>query len=339
LKVDSLIFTQSPDVTYLTAFSGHDSWVVVTRNTVYLITDSRYIEQAEKECRRTRFVLRQGSIAAATAQLVNRLKSTRSIAVDKSVSVAMYDALKKHIRASLGTIDSPLAEARSIKDRPETAAIRTAASIATKALAKTTAFFKPGITEIELAGRLDMEIHQQGSRSAFETIVAFGANASRPHHQPGRRKLRKPDTILIDFGAAHRGYCCDITRCFAIGRPSPAYRRAHDVLKRAQAAAIAAARAGVKLAVVDAAARAVIRDSGLPVCGHGTGHGIGLEVHERPFLKQDTQDELQAGQILTIEPGIYIPGKFGIRLEDDILITKTGRQILTRKCPHAALPK
>jgi Xaa-Pro aminopeptidase len=337
LRVAGLILTQPADVAYLTAFSGHDAWAFVAKNAVYLITDCRYIEQAEKQCPRARLVLRQGPITAAAGKLVNKLKSIKTIAIDKSVSVAAHNALRKHLNIPLKTVDAPLAAARSIKDRTETAAIRTAAGIAAKALAKAESFFKPGITEIELAGRLDMEMRRLASRNAFETIVAFGANASRPHHQPGRRKLRKTDTILIDFGAVHKGYCCDITRCFAIGRPSAAYRRAYGILERAQAAAIAITKPGAKLAEVDAAARAVIRESGLPIYGHGSGHGIGLDVHENPFLKQDTQEKLQTGQILTIEPGIYIPGKFGIRLEDDILITETGHRILTQNCPHAAL--
>ncbi|MHC4516955.1 MAG: M24 family metallopeptidase [Planctomycetota bacterium] len=334
-----LILSKPADVAYVTAFSGHDAWAIVTKGATYLITDCRYIEQAQKECLRTKIVMRQGSITEAAGLLLRKLKSIKKIAVDKAISVATHDALKKSINVPLSAVDAPLAAARSIKDHAETAAIRTAAGIAAKALARIRSSFKPGITEIELAGTLDLEIRRLGSRNAFETIVAFGANASRPHHQPGRRRLRKTDTILIDFGALHKGYCCDITRCFAVGRSTAAYRHAYEVLERAQAAAIAQAKPGARLSEVDAAARAVIRDAALPVYGHGTGHGIGLEVHEEPFLKQDTKDRLQAGQILTIEPGIYIPGKFGIRLEDDILITETGCRILTRKCPRAALPK
>ena len=338
LGVTGLILTRPADVTYLTAFSGHDSWAIVTKRSVHLITDSRYIEQAEKECLQTTCIQRQGPITQAVGALVNKLKSIRKIAVDKAISVAAYNALKKHINVPLRTLDAPLAAARSIKDRTEAAAIRTAAAIAARALDKTRSSFKPGITEIELAGILEMEIRRLGSRNAFDTIVAFGANASRPHHQPGRRRLRKADTILIDFGALHKGYCCDITRCFVVGRPTAAYRHAYQVLERAQAAAITKARPGAKLSEVDAAARAVIRDGGLPVYAHGSGHGIGLDVHEEPFLKEDAQDRLQAGQILTIEPGIYLPGKFGIRLEDDILITETGCEILTTQCPHALSP-
>ncbi len=337
-NLDGLILTQPVEVAYVTAFAGHDSWAFVTKRSVYLLTDSRYTEQAEKECLQTSIVERQGTMPEAAGKLVGRLKSVKNVAIDASVSVAAYEALKKSIRGPLKAIESPLATLRSVKDGTEKAAIENAIAIATEALKRVKSAFKPGITEIELAGRLDLEIRRLGSQNSFETIVAFGANASRPHHQPSQRKLRKTDTILIDFGARYEGYCSDITRCFAVGKPPAAYRRAYEIVRRAQAAAMETARAGVALAKVDAAARTVIRESGLPVYGHGTGHGIGLDIHEKPFLKENAEGVLQTGQILTIEPGVYLPGKFGIRCEDDILVTETDCQILTKTCPHDPLP-
>jgi Xaa-Pro aminopeptidase len=224
---------------------------------------------------------------------------------------------------------------RSVKDQSELAAIRTAASISTRALRQTLPYIKPGVTESELAGMLDFQIRKLWARNSFETIVAFGPNASRPHHQPGRRKLKKKDTILIDFGARYKGYCSDITRCFALGGMTALYRKVYDVVEQAQAASIRAIKPGVKLTQVDAAARRVIEESGLPVYGHGTGHGFGLQIHETPFLKPQAKGKLEAGQVLTIEPGIYMPGKLGVRIEDDILVTETGHKILTRQCPHS----
>lgn len=332
--IDGLILTKAVDVTYVTAFSGEDSWAVVTRNGVYLITDSRYIEQAQKECVRTNLVQRDGPITAATAQLLNELKGARSVAIHKSVSLAAYEALKKKLNAPLKSVTGITEELRSIKDATEMAAIKKAIAISTKALAKTTAFFKPGASERELAGILDLEMCRLGCKPGFETIVAFGPNASRPHHQPGQRRLRSKDTILIDFGARYGGYCADITRCFVLGKPTAAYRRAYEVTEKAQAAAIAVARAGATLRDVDLAARQVARDSGLPVYGYGTGHGFGLEIHEDPFLREDAKGTLQVGQILTIEPGVYIPDKLGVRIEDDILITESGCKVLTSACPH-----
>jgi len=336
--LDGLILTNPVEVTYVTAFAGHDSWAFVTKRSTYLITDSRYTEQAQKECVNASIVERTGTMSEALGKLVGKLKSVDSIAIDASVSVAAYEALKKSTKRSLKAIESPLKTSRTVKDADEKTAIEAAIAITAKALECVKPLFEPGVTEIELAGTLDLEMRRLGSQNAFETIVAFGANGSRPHHQPGTRKLRKTDTILIDFGARYNGYCSDITRCFALGRPTTAYRKTYEVVQQAQAAAIATVRAGVPLTEVDTAARDVIRANGLPVYGHGTGHGFGLEIHEDPFLKEDAEGVLEAGQILTIEPGIYIPDKLGIRAEDDVLVTEAGCEILTKACPHDPLP-
>jgi Xaa-Pro aminopeptidase len=337
--LDGLVLTKPENVTYLTGFAGEDSWAVVTRTVLYLLTDSRYTEQAQKECVDTTIVRRPGAepIAQAGGKLIRTFKSVKTLGVEKSISLGMYEVLKKKagiaVKPVAGIVEGP----REIKDRGEAAAIHKAASIAAKAFGEVLQQIVPGITENELAGAFDLEMRKLGAKNGFETIVAFGANGSRPHHRPTRRKLKARDTVLIDFGARYQGYHSDITRTFAFGTPTPAFRAAYMVVERAQAAAIAVAKAGVDLVEVDAAARAVIRESGLPVYGHGTGHGIGLEIHENPFLKENAQGKLQAGQILTIEPGVYIPGKLGIRLEDDILITETGCKIVTSECPRTPI--
>ncbi len=336
-RISCLVLTKPANVTYTTGFLGEDSWAVIAKGRVYLLTDSRYTEQAQQECPSCKIVERTGSMAEALAKLVKRLKSVRTVTVEESTSLADFEQLKKTVKARLKTTANVIEPIRSVKDESELTSIRTAASISNRALRQTLPYIKPGITESELAGMLDFQIRKLGARNSFETIVAFGPNASRPHHQPGNRKLKKKDTVLIDFGARYKGYCSDITRCFAIGGITPLYRKVYDVVERAQAAAIQAIRPGVKLTQVDVAARKVIEMSDLPVYGHGTGHGFGLEIHETPFLKPEAKGTLQPGQILTIEPGIYMPGKLGVRIEDDILVTETGHKILTRQCPHAPL--
>jgi len=336
-KISCLVLTKPANVTYVTGFLGEDSWAVVAKGRVYLLTDSRYTEQARHECPSCKIVERSGSMAEALAQLLKRLKSVRTVTVEASTSLADFEQLKKVVKARLKTAADLIEPVRSVKDQSEMAAIKTAASISTRALRQTLPHLKPGITESECAGRLDFQIRKLGARNSFETIVAFGPNASRPHHQPGNRKLKKKDTLLIDFGARSKGYCSDITRCFALGGMTALYRRVYDVVEQAQAAAIATIRPGVKLTQVDAAARQVIEKSDLPVYSHGTGHGFGLDIHETPFLKPEAKGTLQPGQVLTIEPGIYMPGKLGVRIEDDILVTETGHKILTRQCPHAPL--
>jgi Xaa-Pro aminopeptidase len=337
--LDALIVSSVANTTYLTGFFGHDSWAVVTSRTVYLVTDSRYTEQARKECVQTTIVERRGPMAEAISRLLGRRKSVAAVGIEDTAPISAHTALRKRLKVRLKPVDGVVEQIRPVKDTRETRAIRTAASIAAAALRTTRRRLRPGVTESELAGLLDLEIRRLGAENSFETIVAFGANASRPHHQPTMRRLRQKDTILIDFGARYKGYSSDITRCFAVGKPSKPYRHAFETVEKAQAAAIGLARAGARLVDVDAAAREVIRRCGLPVYRHGTGHGLGLEIHEKPFLKEKAEGELQAGQIITIEPGVYIPGTLGVRIEDDIRITETGCEIITRKCPHTPLPE
>jgi Xaa-Pro aminopeptidase len=337
--IDALILTKPANVTYLTGFFGEDSWAVLTGGKLYLLTDSRYTEQAQKECVGTAVVDRgKDLIAEAAGKLLRKLRSAKTVAVENVVSVASYDAIKKSAGLPIKTVGGMIEELRSLKDAEEAAAIKTAAAITATAFDRTVRRLRPGMTESELTGVLDMEMRRLGAKVGFDTIIAFGPNASRPHHQPGPRQLKETDTVLIDFGARYNGYCCDITRSFPVGKPSAAWRRAYQAVHEAQAAAIRAAKAGMPLADLDAIPRAVIRESGLPVYGHGSGHGFGLEIHEIPFLKETAQGTLQAGQIITIEPGIYLPGKLGVRIEDDILITDTGCQVLTTQCKRPYSP-
>ena len=336
-KTKCLIVTKPANITYTTGFLGDDSWAVITRGAVYLLTDSRYTEQAQSECPTCRIIERKASLPEAAAKLLKETKSAQTITVEKSTSIAELEAIEKHIKARLRTTANIIELARSIKDRSEVEAIRTAARIAAQALRQILRYIKPGITENELAGRLDFQIRKLGAINSFETIVAFGPNASRPHHQPSDRKLKKNDTVLIDFGVKYQGYCCDITRCFAVGRANNFYKKVYDAVCQAQAAAIKMVKAGVEIQQVDAAARRVIAGYDLPVYGHGTGHGLGLEVHEEPVVAKKAKGKLKAGMVFTIEPGVYIPGKLGVRIEDNILVTETGYEILTRNCPHSLL--
>ena len=361
-KIRCLIITKPANVTYATGFLGDDSWAVIAGppcqrrcgrhvaagGRVYLMTDSRYTEQAEKECPSCKIIDRAGPMAEAVAKLLGKLKpavpatvrqarrgrSIRTVAVEESTSLGDFERLKKTIKARLRTAANVIESVRSVKDASEIATIRTAASISSQALQRTLPYIKPGVTESELAGMLDFQIRKLGARNSFETIVAFGPNASPPPPQPGKRKLRNKDSVLIDFGARYNGYCSDITRCFVVGGMTPFYKKVYDVVEQAQAAAIKMIKPGVKITQVDAAARDVIARSDLPVYGHGTGHGFGIEIHESPFLKTDAKGTLKAGQVITIEPGIYMPGKLGVRIEDDILVTETGYKILTCQCPH-----
>ncbi len=338
-KTGSLVVTKPPNVTYTTGFMGGDSWVVITGRAVYLLTDSRYTEQAQGECRGCQIIERSAALPEAAAKLLRRLKSARAAAIEKSATLADFEALRKETGRQLKIAANVVEDARSSKDGSEISAIRAAGRIAAQALKQTRRYIKAGISESELAGRLDFQIRKLGAQTSFETIVAFGANASRCHHQPSGKRLKRSDYILIDFGVRYKGYCCDLTRCLVVGRPRniELYKNVYDAVEKAQAAAIKMVKAGVAIKRVDSAAREVIAKHGLPVYGHGTGHGLGIEIHENPFLNAESKGKLEAGQIITIEPGVYIPGKLGVRIEDDIFVTQTGYKILTRSCPHAFL--
>ncbi len=329
-QVKSLLVIKPANVTYLTDFLGDDSWALITDKVVYLLTDSRYTEQAKNQCRACDIIERDKPMVEAVAELLKKLKSTGAVAVEKSISLAVFESLKKNVKHRLKTVTNIIESTRSIKDKSEIAAISAASQIAAKALKQSFKYIKPGVTESELAGRLDFQIRKAGAVNSFEIIVAFGPNASRPHHKPTTRKLKKNDTALIDLGVKFRGYCCDITRCFIVGRPNPLYKKVYDVVQKAQTAAIETIKPGVAVKKVDAAAREVIHKSGLPVYGHGTGHGLGLEIHEQPNILAGSKTKLQPGMVFTIEPAVYIPGKLGVRIEDDCLITKTGCRVLTR---------
>jgi Xaa-Pro aminopeptidase len=335
--VDCLIVTRPANVTYVTGFWGEDSWAIVLPEAVILITDSRYSEQAAKECKKYKIVIRKSTMTKTIAGILLRHK-IRQIGIENSTTMADFEGLKKELKhpvgADLRVCPKPVANiietARQIKDDGEIAAIKAAAKIAGQALSNTARRMRAGMTENELAGMLDFEIRKLGGHIGFETIVAFGPNAARPHHRPTDRKLRKNDTVLIDFGVCLRGYNCDITRCFTTGKTSRLFSKVYNAVSGAQAAAIKIVKAGVKIKDVDAAARMVLKKYKLPVYGHGTGHGLGLEIHEAPSLSPKTEGVLQAGEVITIEPGVYLPGKLGVRIEDDILVTGDGCVILSR---------
>jgi Xaa-Pro aminopeptidase len=327
--IDTLLVSAKANVTYLTGFLGDDSWAFLTPRAVYLLTDSRYTEQAVSQCHGCKIIERRESMTKAVAGLLDKYKSVKSLAVESSISIAQLRALKKNVKRRIKPLANVIETVRRAKDDYEVRAIKKAARIASQALAETLRFIKPGITESALAGEIEHQIRKLGAKVSFETIIAFGPDAARPHHSSGKRKLRKNDSVLIDFGAKVAGYCCDMTRCFPAGKPGRLFDRAYEAVRQAQSAAIAKVKAGVSLKALDEAARKVIRESGFEPHGHGTGHGLGLEVHELPIIGPNSKGRLQTGDVITIEPGIYIPGKLGVRIEDNLLVTKTGCKFLT----------
>lgn len=332
-KGDAFLACDVNNVRYLTGFTGHDSWALVTKRGIVLLTDSRYTEQASAQCAGVRIVSRTGPMADAVTKELQRYKTLETVLVDASLPVGAFEQLKKALRktgikckAKAGIVQ----RIRRKKDDTEAGCISRAAAIAWDALDMALGEIKPGMTESQLRARIDYEIVSAGSEPSFETIVAFGPNGSRPHHQAGGRKLKNGDPILIDFGARYQGYASDTTRCFVLGRPKRDYTKAWAAVQAARQRGIEMIKPGIETAKIDQAVRAVIQESGFPEYGHGTGHGLGLDVHETPVLSSRSKETLEVGDVVTVEPGIYLPGKFGIRIEDDVLVTQKGAKILSQ---------
>lgn len=324
------VITDRANVTFLTGFGGDDSWALIIGRRLWLLTDSRYTEQAQNECVACKIIQCKGSLYAEVAKIVARFKSAPTLGIENTIPVAVFDKIKKGVKTRFKKTHNLVKQVRAIKEPAEVAILRHASHIADKALDRALKQLRVGMTESELGGIIELEMRKRAAAAAFETIVCFGPNASRPHHIPGKRKLRANDTILIDFGAKYNGYNSDKTRCFAVGKVKREFQKAYAAVALAQQTAIDLIAEGVKAKDIDAAARKVIAEAGFPVFGHSLGHGLGLEVHELPVLFSKSKDILKAGQVVTVEPGIYIPGRFGIRIEDDVLVTKTGSQIITR---------
>jgi Xaa-Pro aminopeptidase len=239
--------------------------------------------------------------------------------------------VKKVVKAKIVPVKGIVENLRTIKTSEEVRLIEKSAKIAWQALRMTLSLMKAGMTEMEMTAALEFHMKQLGATPGFDTIVCFGANASRNHHQPGKRRLRKNDTILIDFGCRYNGYTSDITRCFVYGKPTAYYKKVYEAVRDAQQTAIDMIKPGVCMADVDAACRKVLAKRKVAIYGHSTGHGLGLQVHENPRISATAKkDFFEVGHVITVEPGSYISGKIGVRIEDDVLVTERGHKILSR---------
>lgn len=332
--VQALLVTDPVDVGYLSGFTGDDSWLIAGQGRGWLLTDSRFAEQAEADCPDFAVTVRTGPMVEALSKIVRRKRLARLGFDPETVSAALLSRLRRSLKGvRLVRAPGVVSRLRLRKDATEIAAIRRAVRVAEEAWRAFRRLVRTGMTEQGLAAELDHQMRLAGADGpAFPTIVAIDASAARPHAHPGGRHLRRGSVLLVDFGAQVAGYVCDLTRVLFAGRISPFARRVYGVVREAQAAGIARAAPGVAFKDVDAAVRGVIEAAGFGrFFGHGTGHGIGRRVHEGPGLAPRAgRGRLEAGMVVTIEPGIYLRGRFGIRIEDDVLITATGRQVLTR---------
>jgi len=348
--VDALVITSLPNIRYLTNHNGSAGVLVATTTAMHLIVHGVYTESVRVRQRTAEacpdLTLHDvpASYEAATLDTLAGLGVANVGFEAAHVSVSRHTWWAKTIAAQGLAIDLRPTEgvvesARVVKDANEIDTLRNSAGRLTPVTSAVLKALRVGMTERELAGVIEAEIRAAGyERLAFDPIVASGPNAALPHYRAGDRVIAEGDMVVLDFGGVLDGYCSDLTRTVSVGEPSDELRRVYGAVLDAQQAAIQAIRPGMATAAVDAAARDVLTERGLgEAFGHGTGHGLGLEIHEDPRLTRAASHAptaLEAGMVTTVEPGAYVPGWGGVRIEDDILVTANGYEILTNVPRH-----
>jgi len=315
---------------YLTGFTGEGALLLSERGSL-LLTDSRYTEQARREVPGLALKEVKGKYVAAVATAINELRVSRVAFAAKRMSHYWVQRLDEQAGAEMIALDDPVGGLRRVKHPEEMERIRRATKLAEAALTELLPKIEAGQSEQELALELELIMRRNGAeKAAFDLIVASGENSAHPHHRPQKRRLQKGDLLLFDIGAQVDGYCCDLTRVFAVGEVPVRTLEIYDLVLRANRAGVAAVKAGASGKAVDAVARQVIDEGGHKEhFGHGVGHGVGLEVHEAPSLSSVSEDTLETGMVVTVEPGVYLPGFGGTRIEDLVVVTKDGCEVLT----------
>ncbi len=329
-KTDAIIITDLKNIRYLTNFKGSSAALLVTPEMKFLVTDFRYKEQAMKETKDCKIVIEKKRFRGIS-NLIKKL-NIKKLCFEESVSYESYKKLTD-LGLMLFPLKNEISSMREVKREDEIRCIREAIRRAESAFLKIKNYIKPGITESEIALRLEYEIKKLGSkRLPFEIIVASGKNSSMPHANTSEKKIEPGDLIVIDWGAEANGYFSDMTRTFLIDGPDIGLKKEiYKIVLNAQEKAIRGVYPGRTTTYIDRLARDYIREKGYSkYFGHGTGHGIGLDIHELPHISYSGRERLKPGMVFTIEPGIYIPETGGVRIEDMVLVTEDGYEILTR---------
>jgi Xaa-Pro aminopeptidase len=336
-----LLVTHLADVRYLCGFTGSSATLAVTRRAARLFTDSRYTTQAAEEVKGAKVEIVPSAPAVAAVQWL-----AAQVTVDTGVASVGFDsahtsvaelerfkaALPSGLRRKLLTPAKSLVEPlRWLKDEDELAIMAEAAKLGDSLFAHLLGFIQPGLTEVAVAAELEYQARVRGAEGmSFESIVASGARSALPHGRASHAQLPKHGFLTLDFGVILKGYCSDMTRTVFLGKPTGREREVYEAVLEAQEASVAAVIAGVECGIVDEAARGVLRKAGMAEAfSHSTGHGVGLEIHEGPRIGAGQKEKLAPGMVITIEPGVYFAGEFGIRIEDMVAVTRTGGKVLT----------
>lgn len=332
-EIDGFLITSPYNLRYFTNFTGTTGLALVTKEQAFFVTDFRYTQQAAKQAQGFEIVKNSGNIFAKVAELVEK-NAVHTLAFEEDyISFSEYSLLEELItESSLVPISGLLESLREVKDDQEIARIKQACSIADQAFDHILKMVQPGMTEIEIANQLDFFMRSLGASGvSFETIVASGVRSAMPHGVASNKTIEQSDIITLDFGCYYEGYVSDMTRTFAIGDPGEQLKEIYQIVLDAQLKVIEAAKPGISGIELDAVARDYIASFGYgEAFGHSTGHGIGLDIHEGPNVSMRADKTFVPGNVITDEPGIYLPDVGGVRIEDDLLITSTGNEILTQ---------
>ena len=330
-KIDALLITDMVTIRYLSGFTGSEASVIMTPEAFFVLVDSRYTTQARREAPLFH-ISRISERTEDTARLISRLKS-KKVGIDaKSITYADYKELEERLaKTSLVPVREPLLKLRMRKEGEEINIIREGIGIAAYGFNQIKDQIQPGKAERDVAVALEFALRKAGAeKMSFDTIVASGKRSALPHGVASNKKIRTGELVTIDFGIQYQGYCTDETCTVVAGTPTQKQKKVFGIVKEAHDRAIDKIKPGASSKKVDRAAREYIERKGFgKYFGHGTGHGVGLSVHEEPRLSPLTSEVLEEGMIVTVEPGIYIPNWGGVRIEDMILVTRDGREVLT----------
>ena len=330
--VDAFITTDECTRLYLTKFHSTDGTVFVTKQSAVLYADFRYIEAAEKEAVGVSVVMPEGKVSTEIKKIIAD-EGVKTVGFeDEKITAAWLSRLEAtYPEVKFVPMSGVISKLCVYKDPEEMATIRAAQDITDRALAEFLTVFSPEMTEIEVAAELEYRMKRLGAtRPSFDTIAVSGTNSSRPHGVPSGEKLQK-GFLTMDFGCVYKGYCSDMTRTVCIGKADEKMKDVYNTVLKAQLAAEEYAKEGVICSDVDKVARDIIDDAGYKGCfGHGLGHGVGLYIHEEPRFSPACKSILEVGHVVTVEPGIYIKGMYGVRIEDMIQVTENGVEIITK---------
>ncbi|MFA5096155.1 MAG: Xaa-Pro peptidase family protein [Candidatus Omnitrophota bacterium] len=332
--LDGFIVSSPANISYFSNTSGCDAYLLVSAKEITYFTDSRYIDEVRLELKSpVRLKKINGSAFEVIADTCRKLGLKRIGFEERHLPYAEYKKTRTLLNAGARLIPSHnlIESQRQFKDAAEIAKIREALRVTALALDFVRDFIRPGLKEIEIAGELERFIRYNGAQeAAFGVIVASGPNSCFPHHRPGGKKTQKGELLLIDIGVDYSGYKSDLTRVFFLDKIKGLTRRIYDIVRKAQERAIRGIRPGMDIAAIDALARNYIADKGYAkFFGHSLGHGVGLQTHEAPSISSRNEGIVLPGMVFTVEPAIYLPGKFGIRIEDMVLVTKNKCEVLS----------